>query len=269
MLIALSETLQSKAYFTGLTTLISALDQPERYGPSMVQQFTASLVPNFVGTTNRTGLFPTDRTIIGTEKDTVMRNADTWLQSIVAKLPGGSTTLPPRRNVFGEVIHYAPGFGPDTISPFATRTSPNTKVNREIQRLVQEHGFGMTMSGFKRIKNIELTPRQQDRYIVLASGDPSRNGTDLKRALANLMRTAAYKRADSGPDGKQALIKTLIRKRKARAQRLLLREDRELWQSTKDKARERRSALREEASTAQNDSRLLDDGFNSILGINA
>jgi hypothetical protein len=267
MLIALSETLQSKAYFAGITSFVAALDQPERYGPALARQFAGSLVPNFVGQTNRTGIFPTDRTLAGTERDTVMRNADNWLQAMIAKLPGGSTTLPPRRNVFGEVIHYAPGFGPDTISPFQTRTSANDPVNKEIQRLVKGYGFGLTMSGFKRIKNIELTPEQQDRYIVLASGDPSRNGTDLKKAIRNLMKTSAYKRADSGPDGKQSLIKDLIRKRKARAQRLLLREDRALWQATKDKARERRAALREDARTASRDRQGIDDTVNSLLGL--
>jgi hypothetical protein len=33
-------------------------------------------------------------------------------------LPGFSESLPPARNIFGKIIHYPPGVGPDIISPF-------------------------------------------------------------------------------------------------------------------------------------------------------
>ena len=53
-----------------------------------------------------------------------------------SQLPGFSKDLPPRRNMFGDPIHYPPGFGPDILSPIAVmQVNPNDTVANELSRL--------------------------------------------------------------------------------------------------------------------------------------
>lgn len=270
MSIALSETLQSKAYFSGIVTLVSALDNPDRSMKTALKKYVGSLVPNFIGSTNRTGVFPTDMGPMGLPKDDLMREAEGFLDTIMAKLPGYSATLPARRNVFGEPITYAMGLGPDTFSPFQTRSSPNDPVNREIARLVP-FGLGISMNGYKQIKGMELTPQQRDRYIQLSTGDPSRNGSDLRDGLRRLFESRRYQNADDSPDGKQQMIKDFIRDRRERGARALLREDTELHQAIRAEQRKARHAAvaKREAAEKQTPQAGMDAAMAAIMGSNS
>jgi hypothetical protein len=259
LVVALAETLQSKAYFQGVTEIVSVLEHPERRTKRWFQKFLGSAVPNLIGSTTRTG-------VAGWGGDATMREMDGVLDGAIAKLPGYSQDLPPRRNIFGEVITYAMGYGPDTFSPFMTRTSANTKVNREIQRLTLKANYGVSMAGFDNIGGIELTPEQRDRFIVLSSGDPSRNGSDLRDALTKLMRTSQYKKADDGPDGKQAMINKVIKDRRKRGRKAMLKEDPELALAIREQKRQRSMAARMELEEENQDQSGMDSIFGSILG---
>ena len=235
--VALAETLQSKSYFTGITQIVAALDQPDVRFKRVAERYFGSLVPNVVGSFNQQ------------VTDEAMREVDGWLDTLRARIPGLSASLPPRRNIFGEVITYAHGLGPDTISPFFTRTSASTLVNREIDRLSRlggANGFGMSMHVFDKLENVELTLEQRDRLIVLSTGDPSRNKSDLRDGLTKLMRSSRYKNADDSRDGKQLLIREFIGKRRRRGRKALLREDADLRRAVKEAKRQRREALRQQ-----------------------
>ena len=259
--VALSETLQSKAYFSGIVALVSALDHPDRALKNTLEQYAGSFVPNFVGSLNRTGPSPLGR-------DDVMREADGLLDAVIAKLPGYSKDLPPRRNIFGEVITYAHGFGPDTFSPFMTRTAVDDPVNREIARLVRSAGFGMSMAAYRRISNVELTPQERDRYIQLATGDPSRNGVDLRAGLARLIASAKYQQADDSSDGKQALLLEFFASRRKRGATALRRENRDLDGRIRLAQRQRRAAKVAGAQTQQQSTGSAIDALNALLGSN-
>jgi len=239
-LISLAENLKSKSYLTGITAAVDALNDPERRLPSFLERLGSSLVPNFIASTNRTGIV--GGVGITGEADHLMRETDSLLDAIRAKLPGLSTNLPPRRNWFGEPITYGMGVGPDVVSPFQTRTSEGTLVNSEVNRLAREHGFTASMSPYKAIGTTKLTPEQRDRFIVLATGDPNRNGRNLRDDLDRLMQTRKYQQADDSRDGKQSLIRQLIADRRERAKKALLREQPELRDAIKAADRERRAA---------------------------
>lgn len=262
MALALSETLQSKAYFQGITSLVAALDAPDRYLEAAIKSYAGSLVPNFIGSLNRTGPSP-----LG--KDDYMREASGVLDAVMAKLPGYSKDLPPRRNIFGEPITYAMGFGPDTFSPFMTRTSADTVLNKEIQRL-SKSGLAVSMNGYKQIQGVELTPAQRDRYIVLSTGDTSRNGSDLITGLTKLVQSRAYEQADDSADGKQKLIREFIEKRRERGRKALLREDAELDKAIRFAQRQARGALVAKKAAAENATATsgIEDAINSILSSN-
>lgn len=241
--VAVAETLQSKSYFTGITQLVSALDQPDIRFKRLAERYLGSLVPNALAAFNQQ------------VADDTMREVDGWLDVLRARIPGLSASLPPRRNIFGEVITYAHGLGPDTISPFFTRTSANTLVNREIDRLSRlggGEGFGATMRVYNTLDGVELDPEQRDRLIVLSTGDPSRNGSDIREGLTKLMRTSKYKAADDSRDGKQFLIREFFGKRRRRGRRALLRENADLRRAVKEAKRVGREALRNEAARQAN-----------------
>jgi 5S rRNA maturation endonuclease (ribonuclease M5) len=182
-----------------------------------------------------------------------------WLDGIRAKLPGFSDDLPPRRNIFGEIISYDMGVGPDSLSPFQSRTAADTPVNREIQRLVKQHGFGMNMNAFKSIEGIELTPEQRDAYIVFITGDPHRNGTDFRKDLEKLFASDAYKAADDGQFGKQKMIHDIFRKRSARARKLMKRKNPDLRVAILEQRRLRVKAEKMKIGKAQENEQRTDN----------
>jgi hypothetical protein len=228
ILFGLSDILKSKNYVTGLTKVLDAINNPDEGGKAYIQNVLGSFVPNYVASFNRTGVIGDIGPFPGIPPDHQLRQMEGWLDGIRSKIPGLSADLPPRRNIFGEIISYDMGVGPDSVSPFQSRVAADTLVNREIQRLVLQHGFGMNMNSFKTIEGVELTPDQRDAYIVMITGDPHRNGSDFRADLEKLFQSDAYRDADDGKFGKQKMIHDIFRKRSARARKLMKRKNPDL-----------------------------------------
>jgi hypothetical protein len=248
---AVINSMKSKTYLSGLTAAVGAFAEPEQHAERWFQQLGSSIVPAAVTQTNRMGiiaghLFP------GVKNDPMMREVEGVLDAIRSKLPGFSADLAPKRNWFGEVITWAPFLGQNTTSPFhlpiARSTGGKTKVDREIERLVLDANFKVSMNGYEAIDGVQLDPHQRDRYITLTTTDPNRNGNDFRTQLAKLMQSRKYKIADDGIEGKQKLIKQLIYRRKVKARRRMLKDDKELAGSVADTKRLRRMASRKEGS---------------------
>jgi hypothetical protein len=249
MFTATAESFRSKTYVSGISSAIVALSDPRaKFGP-WAAQMAGTLIPAGVAHATRTGIPLLGDAGVGlfAEPDPVMREVDGIMDKIKSRLPGFSATLPPRRNIFGEVISYAPGVGPDTMSPFASRRSPNSLVNGEIQRLVQDHGLKVSMKGYDRMGGVELDPAQRDEFIQLAAGDPNRNGKNMRQDLDKLMRSSTYKNADDSVDGKQALIHELITKRRNRAWRIFLRKNPDIKMEIRAARKMRNGAKRRHA----------------------
>jgi hypothetical protein len=245
---ATAESFRSKTYVSGISSAVVALSDPRaKFGP-WAAQMAGTLIPAGVAHATKTGL-PLIGDLTG-GGDNTMREVDGMMDKIKSRLPGFSTDLPPRRNIFGEVISHAPGVGPDTMSPFASRRSPNNLVNTEVQRLSQQHGLRVSMRGYDRMGGIELTPAQKDQLITLTGGDPNRNGRNMREDLDKLMRSSKYKRADDSVDGKQALIHELIAKRRARAWKAFLRKNPEVKKQIREARGIRSRAKREVAENA-------------------
>ncbi len=75
----------------------------------------------------------------------------TWdeiVNRIYASLPGGGKDMPEAMNVWGETIHYDPGWGPDIASPITTSKEDKSPIAKEIIRL------GMTQGQIKPILKV-------------------------------------------------------------------------------------------------------------------
>jgi hypothetical protein len=253
LMISVIGQLTSKSYFTGITELVDTINRPEQRVEQYLQRFAGTLVPNFFAQTRRTGIFPTDSVLPGLPADPIMREVGGVLDAIRERIPGLSQTLPPRRNVFGEVITYPMGYGPDTISPLYSRTARNGELESEMTRLI-DLGMGVSMNPYKSIAGVELSPAQKDRYIELTGKDLTRNGNDLRTELTNVIRRDSYLNSHDGVDGRQAMLKDIWRRHRQRAKAKLLREDPELKAAIDVARRTRRGEIltkREQGASGQ------------------
>jgi hypothetical protein len=194
-LMAFSRNVTQKTFVRGVADLIEALEDPDRYGERYVQRLAGSVIPAGVAQAARLN-------------DPVLREVNSVLDQIRSRIPGLSSSLPPRRNIWGEPIVLTGALGPDMISPIYTSEQKKDPVSDEMIRL----RLPLSMPE-KQIGGVELTPQEYDRYVQLAGAeavDP-RSGLGLKESLRRLFRDPEYRRQSDGPDGGKALlIKTQI-----------------------------------------------------------
>lgn len=107
--LTLSNQLTDKTFMQGFSNLVSVMHDPVRYSGSAGQNFMKSLVPR---------LFAQGERMI----DPTVRDTLTLMDQIKSQIPGLSSTLPPRRNVWGQTVMLSGAFGPDIISPIYSST---------------------------------------------------------------------------------------------------------------------------------------------------
>jgi hypothetical protein len=125
-------------------------------------------------------------------------------------IPGLSSSLPPRRNMFGDVVHYPPGLGPDLISPIASMeykedivtkefvrlgisgpiVKPKMRPGQEYLRIDMPDKFISVGRGISTVP-IQMTPQQYDKYVMLSAGIGLRGRIPLKEKLENTI-TSGY-----------------------------------------------------------------------------
>lgn len=192
---SISKNLTSKTWLRGVSELLEAVNDPDRYGDRYVQNFAGTLIPTVVAHTARVN-------------DPVLRQTETVLDKLKSRVPGYSKSLPPRLNMWGEPIQLGGGVGPDMVSPIYTSDEFPDKLAQEVVRL--ELKIGMPS---KLVQDIELTPEEYARYVQLA-------GKPAKEVLMKAVTAPFY---DTLPDAaKRALIVRTIMKTRAEARQQLL-----------------------------------------------
>ena len=168
--------LTDKTMMAGFSNLISTLNDPTRYAGSTLDSFIQSAVPRVVAEAKKQGVpFLADA-------DPVVRNAKTALDQIRANVPGWSKSLPPRRNVFGQVRILDGKLGPDMISPIYSSAigpnefNPDPEFNQkvvEVSQVFADVGYNPKMPS-KMLFNkadkynldaIEMTPEMEDLFL--------------------------------------------------------------------------------------------------------
>lgn len=164
---SISKNLTSKTWLRGVSELIEAVEDPDRYGERYIQGLAGTLVPTGVAHYART-------------KDPVLRQTETVLDKLKSRTPGYSHTLPPRLNVWGDPILLTGGLGPDMISPIYTSRVTPDKLSDEIVRLKVK----LSMPN-KEIHGVRLSPEEHNEYVRLAGGP-------AKRLLNELVESPAW-----------------------------------------------------------------------------
>jgi hypothetical protein len=182
---SLSKNLASKTYLRGVSELVEAIDDPDRYGDRYVQ--------NFLGTAIPTGVAQLARST-----DPVLRDAQSLLDALKARIPGYSKTLPARRNLWGEPITLSGGLGPDLISPVYSSTDRHDRVSEEFARLGLRTGLPD-----RKVRDFKLSPGEYEQFVVDA-------GQPAKALLDVLVNDPGYNALPD--DARRELFERTIRK---------------------------------------------------------
>jgi hypothetical protein len=188
--ISVSRNVTSKNYLRGLSEVFQVMSDPDRYGEKYIQHMFGTIVP--------TGVAQLNRSI-----DPTLRDVHSVMDQIRSRIPGLSSDLPPRRNLWGEPITLPPGLGPDIISPIYVSTRKESPVDEEIIR--NKIKVGMPS---KQVSGVDLTPQEYSRYVELA-GNAAKNpstGLGCKETLEKLVKSPDYKKASDGEEGGRALM---------------------------------------------------------------
>ena len=199
-IMAVANNIVSKTYMQGIADLVEifASVSPElgvSRGQLWLEKMAGSIVP--------AGIAQAERTI-----DPTMREVDGFVQQIRSRVPGFSSSLPPRRNLWGDPIDLQGGLGPDIISPIYKSEKIDSPADEEIIRL----DVPISMPS-RLMDGVELTPEEYDRYVSLAGNelkDPS-TGMGAKETLDALVSgkhtmSGAYRMGTDGPMGTKATV---------------------------------------------------------------
>ena len=120
---SVAETATSKTYLTGLSDLVEAVNDPDRFATSYIKRFAGGFIPNIARTVTRAN-------------DTVPRYTVGVIDEMKSRLPGFSDDLPPRRDLWGREIKWESGLGQvyDMVSPIYGSTYKPEAIDLEMQK---------------------------------------------------------------------------------------------------------------------------------------
>ena len=230
MAIGLANNFTNKTFLQGIAEATETLSDPGRYMRGYQRRLVGSFVPNVLGQ----GVSVWDENLrsyeaVGTD-DPLMDYGLTMRNVVMAKIPGLSNTLEPRRDVLGQTRERRATGWLSWINPIAYSEVSDSKVRREFDEI----GHGLTPP--RPVKNgLDLRDfvsgsgqSAYDRWGEL-QGKVAIGGRTLDVALRKLISTAAYQRmpkfSTSDIDSPRiAEIKRVIRRYNHAAWRQTLRE---------------------------------------------
>lgn len=219
---SIANNAMSKTYLSGVSDLMNAMSDPQRYGESFFQRLAGSAVP--------TGMAEVARGV-----DPYMREANSMVEAMMKRTPGLSDGLPVRRNLWGDPIGYQSGMGImyDAFSPIYSKAKKPSAIDEEILRNEMNITMPDKKTGFDGVTvNLEKYPGAYSRFVQLA-------GNDLKHPAWNLgardflnrvvsgkhEMSQVYSMRSDGPDGgKYFYVRDVIEQYREFAKAQLLKE---------------------------------------------
>lgn len=185
------ENLKDKTWLSGLSDVFEALNDPQRSADRVIKRLAGSLaVPAAVAQLART-------------VDPVQRETDDPIDAIKNRIPGLSTSLRPRLDMWGQPIVSQGGIGPDIVSPIWTGTAKNDALNREMLDIGARFG---------RMQQDDLSDDQFHQLRGLA-------GTMTAAALRQAMDTPEWKAAS--PADREEMADAIKRRERKAAKAIL------------------------------------------------
>lgn len=162
--------------------------------------------------------------------DPVWREVNSLTDAVKSRTPGLSADLPPWRNLWGQKVLLEGGLGPDIVSPIYK----SQDEDRPIDKWMLANRLNVKKAS-KLQNEVELTPKQQDRFDFLAGNgmkDPLTGlGTydTLNAMIAGTHPDSyAWSTSTDGPEGgRAAIVRKVIEKAREAARGQLYDEDAE------------------------------------------
>ena len=209
--VAAAKNVTSKTWLRGLSDVVAALEDPDRYGEKYLQRFAGSAVPSVVAQVERT-------------MNPEMSEVRSYVDALKARTPGFSKDLPTRRNLWGEKITFNGALGPDIISPIFTSSVKDSPIDAELVKLKAPVRMPQRKQTFEGVP-LNLTPQEYEEFIVRMN-DVKLEDTNktLKKSLNELVtKDKDYKSAED--EIKVKIIKGYIEEAVSKAKMEMLESD--------------------------------------------
>jgi hypothetical protein len=191
----ITKNIASKTFLEGISGVLQAIHDPERYGGSFINSFAGLVVPSFIAAPARSA-DPFQRVVTGFGEAVQNRVPDFGLGLPVP----ARQELPVQSMLFGGERRN-PAAGQAAFTGIQTAPAVQTDVQREVARVKVDYD----LPG-KKLKGVELEGADQSRYQAISSqyADPM---------LENMIASPAYQNASDSMK-KVLLEKALQRSRK-------------------------------------------------------
>lgn len=151
--VAFSNAVTNQTFLQGITNFVNATSDPTRFAPRFLQQLAASTVPNIIGQ-------PTAMA------DPVVRQVNSALEAVYARLPGFREQLEPKVDWLGQDVKTKERLG--VIGPSRTLDVTEDKVRLEAARLDLSLADAPKKThigkGTGKLGDVELTPEERTKY---------------------------------------------------------------------------------------------------------
>ena len=209
---------KNRSFFQGISNLLSAASEPERFGPGLAEQYAGSFVPSFLAQL---------KPAFG---DSEIREVRGLVDAMRNRIPGLAEGLEGRRNIFGENITRPTG--PLAIDPFPYTEVKEDVISEELMKIGMRNGIsrprvrknGLDLTNYTNSKGQTAYDRWQELH-----GKVKLKGRTLRDAMSRLIRSRDYQRlteeSNSTYDSPRAeALRRLVSRYRAEAYQQLLRE---------------------------------------------
>jgi len=150
----------NKRYMQQFANLIEALGDPRRYGDGYGEALVKSWVPAVVGAVERA-------------VDPQIRIANDTMSALKSKIPGLSSSLAPKRGLWGQEIKDENGIW-GLISPVSVSTERIERIDKAMKDLGMYRGVPSAAQNFvsgRFTKSIVLEDKEYSRFLELAGNE--------------------------------------------------------------------------------------------------
>lgn len=209
-LAAVAHNLTSKTYMSGISQFMDAFagGDPKAMEKWFTKTTAGFMVPQIMSQLN---------------PDDTYREIRGWVDEVMSRIPGFSTTLPPAHNWLGEKLMKPPGWVNRSFNLFQTAPAPKNQIEDELLTLGK--GFpkypekivdGQIDLLDPRYKEQKTQPLPYVRMMELLR-NPSGGGPSLRDDITELLKSPDWKDANSGstflPGGRRYLMVAGIKSR--------------------------------------------------------
>ena len=213
--LSLANNLMSKSYLTGITDVLSVLaGDNERQIEKYMERKVASYIPAVVNVA---------------QADIGLKEIRSLMDAIMNKIPGLSSKLEPRRDLFGAKIMPQMGWPMGALNPFTSSDATTERVTQELARLAQsdsraQFGRPQTTEG-----SVDLLAFKNAAGRTAYDRLAEESGKGLAAAMADVMQSARYQEGTDGSSyyktgSRVAQLRELIDRHRMKAMIVVRRE---------------------------------------------